>query len=93
MKTRACISLLFALYLTACAPPNPRVATGTIRLVVEDCQGAITDCDQTIALNPVDSLAYHQRGLAYTCQNDYDQAVKFTPQFTMAYRSRSTALK
>ncbi len=37
---------------------------------------AIRLCDQAIAMNPKDVLAYNERGAAYSRMDQYDQAIE-----------------
>ena len=63
-----------------------------------DKQGAISDFDKAIAINPQVALAYYNRGIAKSALGDYhgairdfDKAIAINPQFAEAYNNRGSA--
>src|SRR5215469_2846878 len=60
---------------------------------------AIAACSRVIARNPIDAVAYNNRGFSYAQQKgdydraiaDYDQAIKLDPNFAHAYNNRGSA--
>ena len=60
-----------------------------------DSARAIADFDQAIRLDPKDSLAFHNRGLAYRSKGDlahaiadFDESIRIDPKFARAYYNR-----
>lgn len=56
---------------------------------------AISDYDKAIEINPKDTDAYHNRGLAYYDKgqndqaiSDYDNAIEIDPKYALAYNNR-----
>ena len=74
--------------------------TGGILLEEGTDKVKITDFDLAIQINPKDSLAFNNRGLAYrnkgetdSAINNYDQAILISPDFALAYYNRGTAYR
>ena len=63
-----------------------------------DLQGAITDFNKAIEINPQDAYAYYNRGIAKEKSGDYqgaiadlNKAIEINPQYANAYNNRGIA--
>src|SRR5712671_2419629 len=72
--------------------------SGSDKYAKGDLDGAISDYDQAILLNPKLAKAYYNRGLAKYDKGalaeavaDYDQAIKLNPKYEDAYVNRGLA--
>ena len=66
---------------------------------MQDYQGAVNDCDKSIAIDPKNTNAYANRGRAKNALKDhqgavadYNKSIELNPQIGLSYSNRAIAI-